>query len=97
MAAAGRCRHYTTHRSQFKCPGDKLKLATGCSVDTVITMEAGPLVEAALAACPQLRRVAWTPTLQEAEQEQGEKQGDWGDKGWIWSVLRNAFRRPKCC
>ena len=72
---AGRCRHYTTQRSQFKCPGDKLKLATGCSVDTVSTMEAGPLVEAALAACPQLRRVAWTPTLQEAGQEQGAGQG----------------------
>ena len=31
-------------------------------------MEAGPLVEAALAACPQLRRAAWTPTLQGAGQ-----------------------------
>ena len=44
-------------------------------MDTVSTMEAGPLVEAALAACPQLRRPAWTPTLQEAEQEQGAGQG----------------------
>ena len=35
------------------------------------------VVEAALAACPQLRRAAWTPTLQGAGQgaEQGAGQG----------------------